>query len=56
MNSGKPIFNAFLAKQLLKEGNNIIDLQKNNNLKNATIFYFEETEKLHKDIAKLTTK
>ena len=51
----KPIFNSFLAKQLLKRGNQIIDLQKNNKLQNATIFYFEETEKLKKDIEDLTT-
>lgn len=56
MKNAKPIFNAFLAKKLLKEGNTIVDLQKNNNLKNATIFYFEDTDKLHKDIEKLTTE
>lgn len=52
----KPIFNSFLAKQLLKEGNTIVDLQKNKHIVNATVFYFENTEKLHKDIEKLTTE
>ena len=52
----KPIFNSFLAKQLLKRGNQIVDLQKNNKLQNATIFYFEETEKFKKDIEELTAE
>jgi hypothetical protein len=52
----KPIFNSFLAKQLLAHGNKIIDLQKNRNLKNATVFIFEDTQKLHDDIGMLTTK
>ena len=52
----KPIFNGFLAKQLLQKGNPIIDLQKNHNLKNATVFIFEETEKFKKDLTELTTE
>lgn len=52
----KPIFNSFLAKQLLANGNKIVDLQKNKNLKNATVFIFEDTQKLLDDIGILTTK
>lgn len=52
----KPIFNSFLAKQLLHCGNQIVDLQKNHKLKNATVFYFEETEKFLKDLKKLTVE
>ena len=52
----KPIFNSFLAKQLLQKGNPIVDLQKNHKLKNATIFYFEETSKFIKDLKQLTTE
>lgn len=50
----KPIFNGFLAKQLLHRGNPIVDLQKNHKLKNATVFYFEETEKFINDLKELT--
>lgn len=52
----KPIFNSFLAKQLLHKGNLIVDLQKNKKLPNASIFYFEDTEKLKKDLTKLTAE
>ena len=52
----KPIFNGFLAKQLLHCGNQIVDLQKNHKLKNATVFYFEKTEKFIKDLKELTVE
>ena len=52
----KPIFNSFLAKQLLHKGNPIVDLQKNKKLQNASIFYFEETEKFKKDLTELTAE
>lgn len=52
----KPIFNSFLAKQLLYCGNPIVDLQKNHKLKNATVFFFEETDKFIKDLKKLTAE
>ena len=54
--TGKPIFNSFLAKRLVQRGNRIVDLQKNHNLKNATVFYFEDTEKLKQDLTELTAK
>lgn len=52
----KPIFNSFLAKQLLQKGNPIVDLQKNHKLKNATVFYFEETNKFIQDLKELTVE
>ena len=52
----KPIFNSFLAKQLLHCGNPIVDLQKNHKLKNATVFFFEETEKFIQDLNQLTAE
>lgn len=52
----KPIFNSFLAKQLLHCGNPIVDLQKNHKLKNATVFFFEETEKFIQDLKQLTSE
>jgi hypothetical protein len=41
MVTGKPIFNSFLAKQLVLKGHRIIDLQKNHKIANATVFFFE---------------
>lgn len=52
----KPIFNSFLAKQLLHCGNPIVDLQKNHKLRNATVFLFEETEKFIQDLKNLTAE
>ena len=52
----KPIFNSFLAKQLLHRGNPIADLQKNHKVKNAVVFYFEETEKFINDLKELTAE
>lgn len=52
----KPIFNSFLAKQLLHCGNPIVDLQKNHKLRNATVFFFEETEKFIQDLKNLTAE
>jgi hypothetical protein len=56
MVTGKPIFNSFLAKQLVLKGHRIIDLQKNHKIANATVFFFEETEDLIKDMVELTKK
>ena len=53
-NQSRPIFNSFFAKQLLHLGNPIVDLQKNKRKRNATIFYFEDTEKLRNDMTRLT--
>ena len=52
----KAIFNWFLAKQLLHRENQIVDLQKNHKVKNATVFYFEETEKFINDLKELTAE
>lgn len=46
--ANKPIFNSFVAKQLLKRGNPIVDLGPDRKNHLAVIFYFEETEKLLK--------
>lgn len=50
----KPIFNSYMAKLLLKRGNVIVDLQPDRNRVNATIFYFEETEKFKDDLSELS--
>lgn len=43
-----------MAKLLLKRGNVIVDLQPDRNRVNATIFYFEETEKFKNDLSELS--
>ena len=51
----KAIFNSFLAKQLVNRGNQIVDLQRNHHIQNATVFYFKVTEKFLLDLRDLTT-
>lgn len=50
----KPIFNGYTAKQLVRKGNKIVDLQPDKNRKGATIFYFEVTEKFINDLKELS--
>lgn len=52
----KLIFNSFLAKQLLENGNPIVDLLKDHKRKNGVVFVFEATDKLNDDLMKLTAK
>lgn len=48
---GKLVFNSFVARELLvKYRHLIIDLKKDRNRENATIFVFEKTEQLLKDL------
>lgn len=48
---GKLIFNSYVARQLLVKYNHpIIDLKKDRNRENATVFVFEKTEQLLKDL------
>lgn len=48
---GKLVFNSFVARELLvKYRHPIIDLKKDRNRENATIFVFEKTEQLLKDL------
>lgn len=48
---GKLVFNSYVARQLLiKYGHPIIDLKKDKNRENATVFVFEKTEQLLKDL------
>lgn len=49
----KPIFNGFIAKQLLKLGNPIVDIQRNKTVQNATVFYFDATEKFNMDLEEI---
>jgi hypothetical protein len=52
----KLIFTSYIAKELLNMGNPIIDLQKNHKLQNATVFVFDNTDKLQHDLAIITQK
>ena len=50
----KCIFTPFVARNLLKMGNPIVDIKPDKNNKDKTIFVFENTEKLKKDMVKAT--
>ena len=50
----KPIFNGYTAKQLVKRGNRIVDLQPDKKMRDATVFYFEVTEKFINDLKELS--
>lgn len=54
MKERKMIFNSYLARQLLLNGFPIIDLVKNSRVNNATIFIFEDTDKLREKIKEIT--
>ena len=48
---GKLVFNSFVARELLvKYKHPIIDLKKDRNRENATVFVFEKTNQLLKDL------
>ncbi len=47
----KSIFNAGVARHLLKLGNSICDIKPDKKNKYKTIFIFEETEKFKNDMA-----
>ena len=49
----KCIFKPFVARKLLKEGNPIADIKPDRNNPIRTIFVFEKTEKLDKDLTTL---
>ena len=50
----KEIFTPYVARRLLKMGNPIYDIKPKKEDRNKTIFVFEITEKLQKDIASAT--
>ena len=50
-NDGKLVFNSFIARELLvKYKHPIIDLKKDRNRENATVFVFKKTDQLLKDL------
>lgn len=50
----KCIFTPYVARRLLKMGNAIIDIKPCKENKDKTIFVFESTEKLKKDMVSAT--
>ena len=50
----KCIFTPFVARNLLNMGNPIVDIKPDKNNKDKTIFVFENTEKLKKDMVSAT--
>ena len=50
----KCIFTPFVARSLLRMGNPIVDIKPDKNNKDKTIFVFENTDKLKKDMVSAT--
>ncbi len=50
----KSIFTPYVARRLLRMGNPIIDIKPCKENKDKTIFVFENTEKLKKDMVSAT--
>lgn len=47
----KSIFKSYLARKLLKMGNNIVDIKPDKEREGRTIFIFEVTEKFTNDLS-----
>lgn len=47
----KLIFTPYVARNLLRMGNRIVDIKPSKGNKEKTIFVFEDTEKLRSDMA-----
>jgi hypothetical protein len=47
----KSIFNAGVARHLIRKGNPVYDIKADKNNLDKTIFIFEITDKLNKDLA-----
>ena len=50
----KSIFTPYVARRLLKMGNQIVDIKPDKKNKDRTIFVFEATEKLKADMESAT--
>lgn len=48
------VYNAGLAKALLHQGHNIVDIAQNRNDTKRTVFYFAHDEKIYSDIHQFT--
>ena len=45
----QPIFKIYIAQQLLKMGNPIVDIARDKHNSEKTVFFFNKTEKFFKD-------
>ena len=45
----QPIFKIYIAQQLLKSGNPIVDIQKDKHDCKRTVFFFDKTQKFYQD-------
>ena len=52
--NGKPIFNTYIAKQLIKMGNIVVDLQPDKANKDKVIIYFKVNKKFENDLKSLS--
>lgn len=52
----KVIINPSIARQLLQNGNSIVDIKPNSKNNRETVFVFENTDKLLKDLSAITNK
>lgn len=52
--ANKAIFNSYIAKQLIKSGNRVVDIQPDKCNSNSIIFYFEITDKFKNDLSNLS--
>lgn len=52
----KKIFNKALSRKLIAMGNPLIDFEPNHKKEGFIVYLFEDTEKLHEDLTKLTQK
>lgn len=52
----QPIFKIYIAQQLLKMGNAIVDIQKDKRDCKRAVFFFDKTQKFYKDWKELRDK
>ena len=45
----QPIFKIYIAQQLLKMGNPIVDIARDKRNSEKTVFFFNKTDKFYKD-------
>lgn len=50
----KPIFNSYIAKQLIRMGNRVVDIQPDKKNENGIILFFEINEKFNNDLTLLS--
>lgn len=45
-----PVFKLFIAKELIKMGYIVVNIEPNRNNKLLTVFFFEDTEQFRRDL------